>query len=701
MQVGHFLIGAPGSGKSTLARGMAEYFGQSVVVSTDAIRLELFGTETHLGDWEKVQETALERAKNTLNNGQTVIYDATNYKRIWRTMLLEQFKEIAPQVEWFGWQLNSDLDTCKSWNGQRDRKVPDSSIEYYFEQIKRFPPHTSEGFARVCKVDISTPSIQETENKSRAKTTLIFIKGIENEWNFEPMSDQIQKLKRSIASRKSKNPIETHRYSTQIDFDRLMFLLSELLNCGEFSWYKHKFDQSNLSSDENYTNEISEISAVMEAKYHKLYANKEAIAADLEFLQQIGLVNSPQTNKPIEVPDFDGDEDKLRPHQYSSKEAFVRILSTLRYISNHPFVSNSDVNETSELAEGLKLYGVYTSHSALRKDIEKIFNPYNLFPQNTLKKGYFVGNSIFDSHELNQIFNVVQAAKGFDHPFGQIVLQNMHDRLSKANFLNLKDIKNNYPVTAISSHMIVDIDAIKGLSIYSQIDQLENAIKEGQVIELSREQNTGRFEGDPIDSSFFQVYPLQIVYDRIAWYLGFELISPGQKGLLRYERLDRLSIIGGNASNRILSTHFTSLKNLHYLTEVSFGIFLGNSFDLQQQVLAKNPDAEITVEIFCNDNIFKFLSEGSKRFPTGKLRMSKFLAQRKGDLDKSIHCLEPSDDRDFPHCYQFTLPNWAKDDKLLISWLFGFGNSIKVIGPDVIKNQVIQLAHDTFNTYNE
>ena len=57
-------------------------------------------------------------------------------------------------------------------------------------------------------------------------------------------------------------------------------------------------------------------------------------------------------------------------------------------------------------------------------------------------------------------------------------------------------------------------------------------------LELKRFAGGGRFTDEP--DQFFKVWPLQIVFHNIGWYLGYEIAAGPNAGLLEFERLDRL-----------------------------------------------------------------------------------------------------------------------------------------------------------------
>ena len=95
MQTLYMLIGLPGSGKSTVAKEMAET-EDTIIVSTDKIREELFGDEAIQNNEKYSGVNVFERAYTLisiyLRNGYSVIFDATNTKRKYRKTFIEKFK---------------------------------------------------------------------------------------------------------------------------------------------------------------------------------------------------------------------------------------------------------------------------------------------------------------------------------------------------------------------------------------------------------------------------------------------------------------------------------------------------------------------------------------------------------------------------------------------------------------------------------
>lgn len=86
------LVGIQGSGKSTWAKYWRECQDNTVVISTDEIRKELFGEIN--GEVNNTINEAIKRIKTNLENGINVIYDATNLNSKKRKNFLKNFSKI-------------------------------------------------------------------------------------------------------------------------------------------------------------------------------------------------------------------------------------------------------------------------------------------------------------------------------------------------------------------------------------------------------------------------------------------------------------------------------------------------------------------------------------------------------------------------------------------------------------------------------
>lgn len=138
------LCGLPASGKTTYAEELQSRIKNSVVFSSDAIRKELYGDENIQGDANEVFNLMNARVVQTLNNGYTVIYDATNMTRKSRAAIISmcpKFVKIECHIVW------DTIQNCVIKDKNRTRSVGEKVIDH---MVKRFQaPFYDEGIDKI------------------------------------------------------------------------------------------------------------------------------------------------------------------------------------------------------------------------------------------------------------------------------------------------------------------------------------------------------------------------------------------------------------------------------------------------------------------------------------------------------------------------------------------------------------------------
>ncbi|MBR4314110.1 MAG: ATP-binding protein [Lachnospiraceae bacterium] len=142
------LVGYPACGKSTYAQKMAAK--GFVVLSSDSIREELFGTEDEQANCNLVFKILYERMGKLLENNVDVILDATNIKKRDRKFALDFINKYNVPVE--ACVFTTPIEVCKERNSKRDRQVPD----YVYTRMERqfTYPTLDEGFVTITEVSI-------------------------------------------------------------------------------------------------------------------------------------------------------------------------------------------------------------------------------------------------------------------------------------------------------------------------------------------------------------------------------------------------------------------------------------------------------------------------------------------------------------------------------------------------------------------
>ena len=680
----HFLIGTPASGKSTFAKNL-QAVTDAEIVSTDGIRKELYGDESIQGDWLKIEATTIARIKAAIAEEKSVIYDATNAKRAWRMSMLMKLKDM--DAEWMGWWLKTDLGVCQKWNRGRKRNVPNWVIETYYDNLKKFPPQIAEGFVAVNEIK----GLNKHDNKKFLDIHLT---------NIQKKIDALQVGKRNRANRVQNYTL--HQYSHLIDFDRLLHLISLMLRYPGIGnlpseTLKEIFD---VVEPPIFKSSLDEISAIIAYYYGEIYSDRLKLESDLIWLEDNKLLDLDAEFQNLEIKTIN--DSQIRCHAYSDLDTFSRLIYTIRLIIKNPFISKNNVeSETKKgslqnFVDELNGFGYISTRDNFRKDLQNILKPYKILPDVAMRKGYFAGTAIFNKQEIEFLFNniLVPNSNHIQDPIYLGIYEKLKQKVDASKLVENSDTA--YPVRVVKDSSIVDteklIDLVDSPLIYKpeNLIKLEEAIAQRQLIQLNTLKGSAFFP-DCLQGSFL-AYPLQLVFDRIGWYLGFEVAPRQEKaGLLKFERLDRLTLDEVYfKETRSPEQHKKSLDKLTKLYKACPSLFLGNEVEDQNNFLVGEPDATIEVKLLFNDKIFSFIAEGTKRFPRAKIKMSPpkerkdFYQQHFGN----IFCLKRSDHPNFPNQLHLTFPKWSINDVNLKSWILGYDNAVKVGEPQELVNKI-------------
>ncbi|NEQ44323.1 MAG: WYL domain-containing protein [Leptolyngbya sp. SIOISBB] len=678
----HCLIGPPGAGKSTLAQQWVKRSPHYQWISTDHIRQDLFGDAATQGNWPQVEAEVIRQIKAAIANDTPVIYDATNAKRVWRLDLMQKLADRSTQ--WMAWWLKTPLQQCKAYNQRRDRQVEARVIDEMHAAIKAMPPIPAEGFAAVNPVPMR-----------------------QTQFDFGAIEHKIQTLPQSLLQRQRRQAnCQLHPYSSLLAFEQLLYLIAILLEypgAGHLQQREPSLLQQALQLEElsDFDSPVAEISALIQGKYGALYAETEAIERNLQWLRANHIVNAPYTTQPISVPEVAGPA-TFALHRYSDRDVFTRLISTLRFIAHHPFLYAPEQGSLKTLIAAMEAQGaIATGYTdSVRRDMGEVLKPYGLMSQLSQTQGYFVGTAILSKPDLLRIFNsLIGQVQYLDDP----VLLSTHMAFrERLKFLQLDEMPN-LPVRAVLQQPIVNAQQLPpnsdSLAAPGNAERLEEAILQSQVLTLKRRRGTGRFSSE--DETTFQVLPLQIAFNNIAWYLGYERLADN---LLRYERLDRLEIVQDAGFSRPRSSQDKARRRLKKLYEASYGVYLGNSAIEQQKFLSPDPEqrAEVTVncELWFNDAIFRFISEGTQRFPC---QMSPRLpdAVMTESEKTSIFTLPKTGNPVFPNRLKADFPRWIlTDDVDFKRWILGFGGQVRVVAPEFLANKIKEVGKEIWQAYS-
>lgn len=144
------MSGVSGSGKSTWAenyKANQESFGKKYkIISTDAIRKEILGSEENQADGKKIFEIAFSRISKSLKNKENVIFDATNLVSKNRRAIINKFRNIFG-VKFICVYMNTSLKDCLARQNLRKRKVPNEVVSR--QMLKSSVPIYEEGWDKI------------------------------------------------------------------------------------------------------------------------------------------------------------------------------------------------------------------------------------------------------------------------------------------------------------------------------------------------------------------------------------------------------------------------------------------------------------------------------------------------------------------------------------------------------------------------
>lgn len=130
----YLTIGIQGSGKSTWANQQ-----DAIVISSDAIREELYGDASYQGDNARIFDTVYFRARRAAEAGHDVVIDSTNIKEQWRKRFFLAFSNSVCKeynIKRIAVVFITPVEECIKRNNGRDRQVPEQVIRKYHRMME-------------------------------------------------------------------------------------------------------------------------------------------------------------------------------------------------------------------------------------------------------------------------------------------------------------------------------------------------------------------------------------------------------------------------------------------------------------------------------------------------------------------------------------------------------------------------------------
>lgn len=319
-------------------------------------------------------------------------------------------------------------------------------------------------------------------------------------------------------------------------------------------------------------------------------------------------------------------------HPYKKPLAFTRLMLLIATFLKYPGIGSPDSNDCSEdqhhdaiIAVQLCLRNLatelnidlppgYPGISTLRKDLETL-RRYGILKDHMYRWGYYLGTGAMSVAELKVAFNALTSQAEYQ---GDAQARRICEVVTKR--LRGLDTELNgeffYPTRQHINRAIIYTDpeemAQKGEhrdTLFHRLSLLENAITQGQALEIYRNQDL--YGLNRVGCS--QIFPLQLIYQDNAWYLLYEDCTNGHLVIGRLNRFSSHCQVLKNPP-RGLEKQKDSLALAYKLLQNGWGLNLG---DLNSQILELQGNLKlINIKV-------RFFPPGSAFILEGELRHSK------------------------------------------------------------------------------
>lgn len=323
----------------------------------------------------------------------------------------------------------------------------------------------------------------------------------------------------------------------------------------------------------------------------------------------------------------------VKSSSYIEPHIFERLMILIATLAQHPGVGARDpmasqlgihdaaqeiLTKMQQTAQALGHKLLPYSAATIRKDL-KTLRSYGLLEDRMYRWGYYLGTGALTREELQA---ALQALASQAHYQGDPQIRRLYEAVERRlRGLNLElDGQLFYPVRTHFSRTIVYTDPEEMMTqshyrrtLFHELETVERAIAAGQPLELIR-------QSDPYGSmgiGHIQVYPLQLIYSDVAWYLLYEHLQTDHFEIARVDRLsEQVEVL--EAAGRGIAAQKQSLQIAHQLLYQGWGLYLGTLEEQQQERSGQLALTTVKVRFFYP--VAEFILEGERRHPTQSLR---------------------------------------------------------------------------------
>ena len=375
-------------------------------------------------------------------------------------------------------------------------------------------------------------------------------------------------------------------------------------------------------------------------------------------------------------------------HSYSDREAFDRLILLIATFIHHPGIGCPDhignnsqsahesleavKEKVDELAKQSNIPLTKYSIPTLRKDLVTL-RKYGILEKRIYRWGYFLGTGVMSFKDLQVALNALDSmAKYQRSPQAIRIYQELEKKLRGKQILESTDYL--YPVRSQIDRAIIytDLDEMLDIkknrhNLYNCLDQVETAIAIGQAITIYR-------YTDPYShkTGYLQVFPLQLIYHDVAWYLLYEYVDNGHLEIERIDRFtDHIQFVNQPRGTELQKSSLTVAMNLF---KNGWGLFLGEPSDQVQEIAGTLEYIPVKVRFFAP--VITFIEEGEKR-----------------------HISQSIDRRGKPAYidYNVSLPKRSLNE--FCRWVNRFMDNAILLAPDVLVNKQAEAAQRLIDLY--
>jgi predicted DNA-binding transcriptional regulator YafY len=316
-------------------------------------------------------------------------------------------------------------------------------------------------------------------------------------------------------------------------------------------------------------------------------------------------------------------------HSYSDQVSFDRLLVLIATLVRHPGVGSRSAKVTNDqdslesvqqhmqlLADNLGLQLPHCSVHTLRKDLVTL-RAYGILDRHRHDWGYYLGSGALNREELQIALNALLSQATYQGDAqARRIYQSLSQRLKPLNLESNGELF--YPVRAHLNRAIVHTDPEEMMrqrqsqdTLFHQLAALESAMLQGLPIELYLAKTPYKTK-----SVYRKIYPLQLLYHDVAWYLVMEDCENGHLAISRVDRFKNY-LKPLDDTGRGLDVQQKSLNIAHQLLHNGWGLNLGNPTDQQLERQGKLPLTTVKVRFF--SPACEFVREGERRHPKQKI----------------------------------------------------------------------------------